>query len=298
MQPDPLLDHRSETLLAVSKTGSMTAAAKLLFVTQPAVSQQLNAWEKELGFKLLDHQGKKVALTPGAKRLVDYLTFLRNENQKMLAELKIQTAPLRLGSTLSIGSFLLPQVLAKMIEQDWPVTTQIGNTQTLLSQIQRGELDAALVEGDFDHRHFVWETIGQEKFALFGSHQLKAAVNLENLFDYPLLVREPGSGTRQILEKWLQGHGSSLTDFKQIIEIGSPNAIIELLKDGVGISFMYQALVEDELAAGQLFEWKLNGLAIEHALYLVTAQNSFFKNQRHQLARICRQLNESNLADR
>ena len=51
---------------------------------------------------------------------------------------------------------------------------------------------------------------------------------------------------------------------------------------------MYQALVEDELAAGQLFEWKLNGLAIEHALYLVTAQNSFFKNQRHQLARICR----------
>ena len=169
MQPDPLLDHRSETLLAVSKTGSLTAAAKLLFVTQPAVSQQLNAWEKELGFKLLDHQGKKVALTPGAKRLVDYLTFLRNENQKMLAKLKKETAPLRLGSTLSIGSFLLPQVLAKMIEQDWPVTTQIGNTQTLLSQIQRGELDAALVEGDFDHRHFVWETIGQEKFALFGS---------------------------------------------------------------------------------------------------------------------------------
>ena len=66
MQPDPLLDHRSETLLAVSKTGSLTAAAKLLFITQPAVSQQLNAWEKELGFKLLDHQGKKVALTPGA----------------------------------------------------------------------------------------------------------------------------------------------------------------------------------------------------------------------------------------
>lgn len=60
---------------------------------------------------------------------------------------------------------------------------------------------------------------------------------------------------------------------------------------------MYQALVEDELAAGQLFEWRLNGLAIEHALYLVTAQNSFFKNQRHQLARICRQLDGLNLDD-
>ena len=56
MQPDPLLDHRSETLLAVSKTGSLTAAAKLLFITQPAVSQQLNAWEKELGFKQLESQ--------------------------------------------------------------------------------------------------------------------------------------------------------------------------------------------------------------------------------------------------
>ena len=72
MQPDPLLDHRSETLLAVSKTGSLTAAAKLLFVTQPAVSQQLNAWEKELGFKLLDHQGKKLVKVdrffPSSKR--------------------------------------------------------------------------------------------------------------------------------------------------------------------------------------------------------------------------------------
>lgn len=290
MANDPLLDYRGQTLLAVAKTGSLTAAAKQLFITQPAVSQQLNAWEKELGFRLLDHQGKKVALTPAAKRLVDYLNFLAHENQKMLTELKEQTAPLRLGATLSIGSFLLPQVLAEMIAQKWPVTTQIGNTQTLLNQIQRGELDAALVEGDFDHQRFDWEEIGSEPFALFGSQAINRPVALTELFDYPLLIRESGSGTRQILEKWLQAQGSALTDFKQVIEIGSPAAIITLLKDGVGISFMYRALVEADLQSGKLFEWDLNGLLIRHALYLVTAKNGFFKNQRHQLAQICRQV--------
>ncbi|MDC2829364.1 LysR family transcriptional regulator [Limosilactobacillus mucosae] len=290
MEKDPLLDYRGQTLLAVAKTGSLTAAAKQLFITQPAVSQQLNAWEKELGFRLLDHQGKKVTLTPAAKRLVDYLNFLAHENQKMLDELKRQTAPLRLGATLSIGSFLLPQVLTEMIAQNRPVTTQIGNTQTLLNQIQRGELDAALVEGDFDHQRFDWEEIGLEPFALFGSQAIDRPVALPELFDYPLLIRESGSGTRQILEKWLQAQGSALTDFKQIIEIGSPATIITLLKDGVGISFMYRALVEDDLQSGKLFEWDLNELSIRHALYLVTAKNSFFKDQRHQLVKICRQV--------
>ena len=105
-----LLDHRLTTLMVVAQTGSLTAAAQQLFITQPAVSQQLASLEADLGVPLLVHQGRRVKLTAAATELVAYAQRLGQDNQAVLKRLRLaQTPPLRLGATRSLGAFLLPQ---------------------------------------------------------------------------------------------------------------------------------------------------------------------------------------------
>ncbi|MQB68281.1 LysR family transcriptional regulator, partial [Lactobacillus reuteri] len=106
--------------------------------------------------------------------------------------------------------------------------------------------------------------------------QAEAPATLPALFDQLLIVREAGSGTREILTTWLAAHNAQLSDFRQTLALSSPTAIIELLKQGVGISFMYRALVANELARGDLFELPLAGFPLEHPLNLIYLKESSF----------------------
>lgn len=101
---------------------------------------------------------------------------------------------------------------------------------------------------------------------------------LEELLDYPIIIREQGSGTREMLEVTLKEANLAITDFHQITEIGSLNAICQLITNNLGITFVYKSVVQKELDSGKLFEIKLDLPPISHDFTFVWRKNSHFKS--------------------
>lgn len=270
-----MLDKRYNTLLVLAENASFTKTAKQLFITQPAVSQQISSLEEELQFQLVIREHGKIRLTAAGKKLAQFAKQVELEGTKVIAALQSGSENFKMGCTLSLSSTLLPQFLHHLSGQTQITTTKINNTQHILQDIRNGKVDFGLVEGNFNKDEFDSCFLGKEQFICV-SHQNLPVSSIEELFKEPLLIRENGSGSRQIFENWLATQNYHFSDFQNVMEIASPSTIIELLKHNPGISFMYQSLVADELANGQLKKLNLKGFAIEHPINLVFAKDSYF----------------------
>lgn len=270
-----LLDHRLATLAVVARTGSYTAAAEELFISQPAVSQQIASLSSELGVRLIERRGRRMELTQAALDLVGYANRVGIDGQHLVERLQRGVErPIALGATLSISQFLLPRLVARAVADKVPFSVRISNTADLLEGIDAGTIDLALIEGNFDRTAYGFMDLHAEPFVAVLPADAPQPSGFEDLLQTPLLLRERGSGTRAIFEDMLAARGLGLTDFRRVIEVGDPAAIIEILKQGCGVSFMYRALVADLLARGELLEGRASCLHSEHLLSAVYLKGS------------------------
>lgn len=272
-----MLDKRFKTLVVLKETTSFTQTANRLFITQPAVSQQVSSLEQELQLQLVVRNHGKIQLTTAGIELANFAKQTALESQRLISELKEETKHLKMGCTLSLSSTILPKFIKHLSKQADIVTTDINNTEHILTDIREGKVDFGLIEGNFNKDEFDSFFVQKESFICVAHDTSKAPTRIEDLFKLPLLIRESGSGSRNIFENWLATQNYRISDFQSIIEIASPSAIIEFLKQNSGISFMYQSLVSKELNSGQLKRLDLQGFSIEHPINLVFLKNSYFK---------------------
>ncbi|CAJ1195787.1 HTH-type transcriptional regulator CysL [Companilactobacillus paralimentarius] len=271
-----MLDKRYQTLISLAKTQSFTKTAAQLFITQPAVSQQITSLETELNFSLVLREHNRISLTEAGLKLAKFAKQMDLESQKVINSLKTGTEHLKMGCTLSLSSTILPKFIQQLSTRANVVTTKINNTQHILQNIRDGKVDFGLIEGNFNKEEFDYFFVQKEDFVCIASNNI-GGTTIEDLFDKTLLLREPGSGSRNIFENWLATQNYRISDFKNVIEIASPSAIVELLKQDQGISFMYQSLVTNELKSEQLKKLDLTGFHVEHPINLVFLKNSYFK---------------------
>ncbi|MFL2030092.1 LysR family transcriptional regulator [Loigolactobacillus zhaoyuanensis] len=286
-----MLDKKMHTFALLATTGSYTATAQQLFLTQPAITLQIKALEAELGLALVSYQHAQLHFTAAGQQLARYINKTDHESQKLLDQLKAPTKKrsLTLGCTRSLSSFLLADVLHQLQSQRKNIQCQIGNTNTILKALTAGDIDFGLVEGNFDKSQYDFVTLRREPFigVTYANNPLLAAtqpLSLTALLAQTLLVRESGSGTREIFQNWLTMQNARITDFQQVIEIATPTPLIQLLTSGVGISFMYRSLVTAELAQGKLVELPLRGFDLQHEINLVYLKNSYFAAQYQAIA--------------
>jgi DNA-binding transcriptional LysR family regulator len=282
-----MLERRIQTLIVLSETKSFTATAKQLFISQPAVSQQIYSLEEELNIKLVDTTGHKINLTSAGMKLADYAKRVDIESQKVITSLqeKSQSNHLKLGCTLSLSSTLLPKFIGHLSEQTSILTTEINNTEHILQNLRDGKVDFGLIEGNFNKSEFDSIFIQNESFICVANPDTNiTSTNIEELFSNNIYVREPGSGSREIFEHWLGTQNYQISDFEHIIEIASPTVIIQLLKQNNGISFIYESLVENELKNGELKKLNLKDFKIVHPINLVFLKNSYFAQTYQELA--------------
>lgn len=139
----------------------------------------------------------------------------------------------------------MPKVIIEL-SKDNPnlnIHMEVSNTKVLLEQLRIGKIDFAIVEGEFDKSNYHSLTFSLERFIPIcspKSNLAKNTINFPEIFKYPLIVREIGSGTRTILESIVKQHNYSFDSFNKIIEIGNMNAIKELVSSNIGISFLYE----------------------------------------------------------
>ena len=278
-----LLDFRIDTFLTLCEEKSYTKTAQRLKITQPAVSQHIRYLEEYFGLKLFQYQGKSLTLTLEGEKLRNFALRSKADWYSLEQKLKKQekTQHLSFGATLTIGEYVMPDILKYLIE-NMPNTSfsmLVDNTETLLQKLKHGRISFAFVEGHFDKDKFTTELISNARFIAVCSPKhsfAKRQVSFDEIFTQRLIVREPGSGTRNILEQALLEHNQSIESFIDIIEIGSLGVIKALVGQGLGITFLYENAVERELLEGTLEKINLAEFDVVREFNFVCLKDSYF----------------------
>jgi len=244
-----MLDSRMQTFLAVCRHLSYTRAARELYITQPAVTQHIRFLETHFGCRLFVYEHRKLRLTPEGELLYRYGRDARATGElvrQQMAALSGGKPELRLGATLTIGEFTLAPVLSPFMEafSSHSITLYVDNTREMLSMLESGTIHFALVEGLFNREHYHSRLLKMAEFVLVvpSGHRLSSlpGVRLEDLREEQLIIREPGSGSREVLQQALYDRNLTLEFFPRRLEIGNVSLIKHLVRCGSGISFMYQ----------------------------------------------------------
>ena len=287
-----MLDYRTHTFLEVCRTGSFTRAAEELHVTQPAVSQHIRQLEAHYGCALFSKTGRGVEPTAAGRLLYRALDVEENDEARLRAELEALAAekdarpPLRLGCTRTIADFVAPRVLSAHLTRhpDARVIMRTGNTAELVDLLDLGEIDFALVEGSFDRATFDSAVFSREQFVAVAAGGDRPA-SIAELLDRRLILRESGSGTREILEHNLAARDLAVSDFSGVVELASIPAIKACVAAGAGVSFLYRVAVESELADGRLVDVTPKDFVIEHDFALIWQRGSRYANGYRALLR-------------
>ena len=287
-----MLDFRIHTFIEVCKYMNFTRAAESLSITQPTVSQHIRWLENEYGTPLFRYEGKKMFLTEAGQQILSVATTMVHD-QEFLRK-TVQTAggrrQLRLGATLTVGETLVADRV-KAYLQDHPedrILVEVANTRRLTELLDQGEIDFALVEGYFEKKEYDYAVYSLENYICVcgkpaAERILKGNLGqkrkIRDLLSETLLIREEGSGTREILEKNLKEKNLGMEDFANYIQINNISAIKSLVEAGCGITFLYERAVEKELATGKLRKVELEDFSVQHEFAFIWRKGSVFQEE-------------------
>jgi DNA-binding transcriptional LysR family regulator len=275
---------------------NFTRASEKLNITQPAVSQHIHFLEKHYNTKLFRYEGKKLKLTGAGEILRNAsLTMMHDEismqNQMQKTD---EEEEIHFGATRTVGDVLMGRILERYLRRypDAKICMIVDNTQELLRKLDEGIIDFALVEGFFQKNEYDHQKYSDENYIAvcapdytFNSDKITTDVSVENLFHERLLVREEGSGTREVLERCLDAQNFSIHDFDKVMEVGSLQTIRELTKAGCGITFLYETAVQDELKEGTLKRIPLKSFEISHEFNFIWRRGSIYADRYMEIFR-------------
>ncbi|MFE8070454.1 LysR family transcriptional regulator [Marinobacteraceae bacterium S3BR75-40.1] len=265
---------------AVAEAGSVSGAALDLHISQPAVSKQLREFEARLGVPLVDRLPKGVRLTSAGTLLLDYARQIAHTEaaaERALRELAdLQTGSLAIGASMTIGNYLMPRLLARF-QRQFPgvdITLEIANTEDIQQRLLADSLDLGFTEGFVDQDRFAAEVFAMDELVVIAgpNHPLaeRQEVAAEELARATCILREPGSGTRAVLEQVLEERGLHCGSR---MALGSPEAIKQAVASGAGISVVSRLTIETELHAGTLVVLPVRDLKLARPLHRVSLRN-------------------------
>ena len=266
-----MLDPKLKTLICTAEQKSFTSAAKLLSLTQPAVSHHIKLLEEELGVKIFARNKNELILTPEGEIVLRGARRMNAICERIYSELSDKThclTRLRVGITHTAESNLMTEVLARYSQSVEHMTIKIitDTINNLYAMLENYELDLAITDG---------KPVGRELRSLLLDTDYLASremVTLGELKKQKMILRLPTSATRILFESQLDGIGESIADFDILLEVDSVAAIKDLIRKNLGVSILAKSACMDELNKG-----KLTALPIEN-LSMVRETNLVYHN--------------------
>ena len=273
-----------ETFLEVCKDMNFTKTARRLNMTQPAVSQHIHWLEEAYGTRLFSYQGKKMSLTPAGEMLKNSAATMSHDILLLREKMQESTRKkreLKIGLTLTIAEFEAAKSMARYLNENetYSMLLSVGNTRELLKELEEGKIDFALVEGNFPrdiYHHQLYATEPYIAVCAADDPLSRERHTIDELLGRRLVTREAGSGTRNILERYLEMKSLEVTDFSALVEAGSIGLIKQLVEYGCGITFLYRMAVEKELEEGSLCEIKMDDMNLTHDFTFIWREGSIF----------------------
>jgi DNA-binding transcriptional LysR family regulator len=275
-----LMDTRQlAAFCAVVERRSFSQAAEQLGVTQPAVSLQIRSLEKRLGTQLLDRSGRRVEPTEAGNRLYRSAQRLLAMEEQLLADLGDEAegelaGRLEIGASTGPGGTVLPVVLAEF-QQLHPgvhVALAVSDTQHVVEQVARREVELGVVGASRRHRGVVFEPFFHDQVVLAvprGHRFAGQTVKLEQLKGEPLVLMQEGAGVRQVIEEELRAAGVRLRDLDVRLELGLQESARSAVIGGFGVTFISRSAIEADLAAGTVATARVEGLEPSREISLV-----------------------------
>lgn len=281
-----MLDFRHETFYQLCRWMNYTKTAEAMHVTQPTVSQHIRYLEALYGGPLFVYSDKRLSFTEKGKRLYARVQSLRADTMKVTEEIRREgrgLAPVRFGATLTIGEYVMPRILGEILRAapEQALNMTVENTEKLLAKLEAGAIDFALLEGYFDKSHYRAERLSIERFIPVCAPQSDFAgrvVAYEEITHRRLILREKGSGTREVLEQALKAHNQSVDSFIKVCVISNMSAIKQLVAQDLGISFMYRAAADPQIRRGELAEFAIEGFNAAHEFNFVFLKTALYED--------------------
>lgn len=260
---------------AVCEEGSITKAAESLFVTQPAVSNTINELEGYLGTCLFDRISRGIQLNEiGRVFLTKTIKLLElyddmEQNTKELED----NAAVKIGSSITIANFILPKIIAEFenVYDSTPITVIVDNAGKIEDMVSENKVDLGLVEGVVYNQGLISIPFGSYKLVAICSPRHKFAkkesIHINQLIREKLLLREKGSAIRDILDSALLLQGISVTPIWTSV---NSNALIQAVKEDLGISILPEEKIKNEIADGSILKIRIENLeliSINHIVF-------------------------------
>jgi LysR family transcriptional regulator, transcriptional activator of the cysJI operon len=272
-----LENFRLRVFRAVAEHLSFRKAAEQLLLTQPAVTLQIKALEEALGVRLFDRSARGISLTAQGELLLSYarqMAALASEAEKALGAAEGNlSGDLSIGASTTIAQYVLPWLLGAFLGENARIRVAIhsGNTSEIVQMILDGKASIGLIEGPSGSRAVRSEPFMEDELVLivrpdFEFHRLSGQQLLANR----LLIRERGSGSRQVVEMALAKAGLRLKAFRNVIDLDSTEAIKSGVEAGLGVGFVPRRAIAKELELHALMVANVTGVEATRQFTLVS----------------------------
>lgn len=273
---------RLRTFALAAEELNFTQTARLLHLSQPAVSQQIRELEETLGVSLFERRGRGLALTPAGERLKPMASAMLKEAERLkeaLGEFRgVPQGVLRIGAGTTLGIYLLPHALGRF-SRDFPAirpSLRITEAEALVRALRDGELDLALVEEELSlGRIFGWEKLPliDDELVLIASADhpwaQRPEIALAELAEERFIMRPPQSSTRQLITERFAEAGLDPASLNIRFELGHTEGIKRSVMAGLGVGFVSRYAIAHELQARTLVEVRIRDFAIGRSLWLL-----------------------------
>lgn len=284
--------HKLEVFDLVVESGGVSRAADLLGVAQPVVTAHLRSLEERMGTQLFYKEGRKLQLTEAGRAAHVWATDLLRRTREMARDLDSvldgHQGQVAIGASMSIGSYVLPSVLARFLAErpGIDVRLDIEGAAQAIAATEAGQNDFSLVviQAPVDTPALVAEQIGHEDLVLVGAPGGPPegdSLTVADLVDLPYIEAQKGSLRRSFTDQQLAGVG--ISDRRVVIELGHPEAMKQFVSAGLGVSCLFRSAVERELDDGSLREIRVAGLDMKGPVYLVHRREKLFSAAHHEL---------------
>ena len=278
--------------ITVVDLGSMTAAAKALYISQPTVSQAISELEDHYGVKFFDRLSKRLYITEQGKELLSYARHITNLVNEMEQTLKNpdNTGIIKIGASLTIGTCLLPKLVNefKKTHPAQQLQAVTKNTKDLERLIIQNDIDFAVVEGALHTADIVAKAFMDDRLSLVCGrthplYKIKSIPCLE-LEKFDFIVREEGSGTRELFENTMT---AKEIKWKLAWECNGSDGLKSAAVNGIGIAVISHRLVEEEIETGELSVIQAEDVDFKRKFSVIYHKNKYLTNSMKDFIGLC-----------
>jgi DNA-binding transcriptional LysR family regulator len=271
--------NQLRTLIALAECKSFSLAADKLFLTQPAVSFQINSLEEHFGARLVDRSGKKAELTEEGRIVQEFaretLAGLARAEYQISELTRRVRGRLLVGASTIPGEYILPHLIGAFKDKypEVQISLEIGDSDQIRKKVLEQRLDLGVVGAECKQPQLLTQKVLEDELILIVPQRHRwpsgTPVTVHDLIEENFILREKGSGTRQVLLDRLKEQGLDISSLHVVMELGSTEAILTAVEAGLGISVVSRWAADKALALGQVREIKVEGLDFKRDLFII-----------------------------